>query len=242
VRSPFRLSFLYLFAALVSLLTPSLALAQAPLTTTTALSVSPSGSAASGTLLTLTATVTDQNAAAVLYGSVTFYDGTTQLQTVQLVSTNTAGFTPGTATYKTLSLAVGSHSLTAKFTPTNADAASTSTAQTYNITGPVRTVTTLIGFNTGTLGSYNVSATVLDAGTQSPTGTLTVLDQTTGSQLGTAPIGFCSSAGPKLFQPSFSVSQSFSVSLCRSYGRYEWRRFQRSPSFCSELVRYSLDC
>jgi hypothetical protein len=183
VRSPFRLSFLYLFAALVSLLTPSLALAQ-QLTTTTALSVSPSGSAASGTLLTLTATVTDQNAAAVLYGSITFYDGTTSLRTVQVVSTNTAGFTPGTAIWKTISLAVGSHSLTAKFTATNTDAASASTAQSVTLTGPARSATSL-SLSGNSNGNYGLNATVFDAAAPAPSGNVAFTDTTAGTTLGT---------------------------------------------------------
>lgn len=185
MRSTSRFSFLDLLTALVMLCTSGLTLAATPLTTTTSLVVSPSSTATSGTLLTLTATVADQNSSLVLRGSVTFYDGTKPLQTVQLVSTGSAGFTPGTATYKTLSLAVGNHSLTAKFTGTNTDTTSTSSADSFTVTGPARTVTALTS-STNPNGTYTLNATMTGVGSAAPTGNIVFTDTTAGSSLGTA--------------------------------------------------------
>ncbi len=94
-------------------------------TTTTALAVDPAGPAASGTKETLTATVTasDKSAAA---GTVQFLDGTTSVGT---------GTVSGGKATATTTLADGSHSLTAKFTPTDAtkQGASTSPAVSYTV-------------------------------------------------------------------------------------------------------------
>jgi hypothetical protein len=89
--------------------------------TTTALSIAPVSPQDSGTALTLTATVS-QSAAA---GTVQFKDGANNLGTAQAVS-------GGVATLTTSALAVGSHSLTAVFTPTGTGfLGSTSAASTF---------------------------------------------------------------------------------------------------------------
>jgi O-glycosyl hydrolase len=93
--------------------------------TTTALSVTP-GPVAAGASVTLTATVTSSNTSMVPTGSVSFYDGTTLLNTATLgaASANTA-----TAAYTTTSLAGGAtHSLTAVYAANATFAGSTSTA------------------------------------------------------------------------------------------------------------------
>ncbi len=182
----FRRSFLRgTFLVLVALLILVEAHAQvAPIATTTTLAVSPSASVVSGTLVTLTATVADASGP-VLHGTVTFYDGTRILANVQLVSTNSAGFTPGTATLKTLSLAVGTHSITAKFSGTNADLASASTAQSVTVSGPAPTISTL-AWTGSSIGNNSLTASVSGTGSNTPTGSVAFTEITTGASLGTA--------------------------------------------------------
>lgn len=93
--------------------------------TTTSLSVSPA-TAAPGAPVTLTATVTPSTAA----GTVQFLDGATAIGSPVPVSGGTAATTVST-------LSCGSHSITAKFVPTdpNAFGGSTSTGQPVTISG-----------------------------------------------------------------------------------------------------------
>lgn len=181
----FRLFCCFIFCLLSALLaTPRAVLAQTQAAaTTTTLSVSPSSPVTSGSLVTLTASVTNTGGA-VLDGSVQFYDGTRLLGSTTLVSTGSAGFTPGTATFKTFALAVGSHSLTAKFLGTNTNTTSTSSAESLTISGRARTVSSLTSFANAD-GTYNLNATVTGAGSTTPTGTFEFDDTTTGSPLGT---------------------------------------------------------
>ncbi len=211
----FRRSFLRsTFLALVALLILGKAHAQvAPIVTTTTLAASPSVSIVSGTLVTLTATVADANGP-VLHGTVTFSDGTRILAGVQLVSTNSAGFTPGTATLKTLSLAVGAHSITAKFSPTNVDAASTSVAQAVTVSGPAPTISTLAwtGYRTG---NNSLTASVSGAGSNTPTGSVAFTEITTGTSLGAANLVPAPSnqftVGPALPQPVIVGESAYPV-------------------------------
>lgn len=94
--------------------------------TTTSLQVSPTNTAVEGTSVTLTATVSPTAA-----GTVQFMDGAADLGTAQAVDTGT-----GMATLMTSSLAIGNHSFTAVFTPTNpaSFSGSTSSAVPYSIT------------------------------------------------------------------------------------------------------------
>jgi Bacterial Ig-like domain (group 3)/WxL domain surface cell wall-binding len=78
--------------------------------TTTALSVNPSGTVNFGTNVTFTATVSA--ASGTPAGSVTFSDRGTALGAAVPLS-------GGTAAFQTASLAIGSHSVTATFTPAN---------------------------------------------------------------------------------------------------------------------------
>jgi hypothetical protein len=97
-----------------------------PTGTTTALDVTPASPQQQGTPVTLKATVTPTAAA----GNVQFYDGSTAIGTPVAVAA-------GIAQTTTSALSIGSHSLTAKFTPTNpsAYAASTSAGSAYTVTG-----------------------------------------------------------------------------------------------------------
>lgn len=92
--------------------------------TTTSLTVTPAGTAAAGTEVKLAAAVTPTAAA----GNIAFFDGTTKLGEAAAAS--------GSAELKTTTLAVGTHSLTAQFTPTDAAAyqSSASAALNYPIT------------------------------------------------------------------------------------------------------------
>lgn len=95
--------------------------------TTTALAVSPAGSATQGTSVKLTATLAPAAAA----GAVQFMDGTKALGGPVAVAAGSASLT-------TSSLATGSHSLTAHFTPTDPTAfgPSASTAVAYTVKVP----------------------------------------------------------------------------------------------------------
>ena len=94
-----------------------------PSVSTSAVSVSPSGSALTGTAVTITGTVSPADAV----GMIEIFDGTTRL------GGRTA--TGGVFTVVTSALRVGSHSLTARFTPDHAEnyLTSTSTAVTFSV-------------------------------------------------------------------------------------------------------------
>jgi hypothetical protein len=94
-----------------------------PLASTNILTCSPNP-AAYGATVTCTATVS--GSASTPTGTVTFYDGTTELGTGTLSS--------GVATYSTSSLSVGSHIITAVYAASGPYAASTSNAVTEIIT------------------------------------------------------------------------------------------------------------
>ena len=99
---------------------------EVPLTsTTTALAASPASQAVAGATVTMTATVTPGDAA----GTVTFRDGETAIGSPVTVAS-------GSASTTTTTLTVGTHSLTAVFTPAaeSGFAGSTSSAVSYEIT------------------------------------------------------------------------------------------------------------
>lgn len=98
-----------------------------PVATTTSLLVSPSTTAARGTTVTFSASVSDTTAS----GTMTFRDESTTLGVVTVSN--------GQATFSTSSLSLGSHSITAQFTPTTAAdfQPSTSPSVTYLITPSV---------------------------------------------------------------------------------------------------------
>jgi membrane-bound lytic murein transglycosylase B len=96
--------------------------------TSTALATSPTSAVAQGAPVTLIATVTPSTAT----GTVQFRDGTTDIGTPGTVTDGTASVTTSTST-----LAVGTHQLTAVFTPANPTAydPSTSPAVSLAVTG-----------------------------------------------------------------------------------------------------------
>ena len=122
--------------------------ATGPAATTTTIAALPVGSATAGSAVQLTATVTPAVA-----GTVQFIDGPDG-STVNVGSPATV--TAGKATSSTSTLAVGTHSLRAVFTPadTTAYAASTSLALSYTVTAvqqpPAATTTTIAASPAGT--------------------------------------------------------------------------------------------
>jgi hypothetical protein len=95
------------------------------LNTATALAATPT-SGVSGVSISFSATITPASGSAVPTGSVDFYDGTTSLGTETLNSS-------GEATLSTSTLAVGTHSITAKYSGDTNFNASTSSAVTVTI-------------------------------------------------------------------------------------------------------------
>ncbi len=174
--------FRFLFLAMTSALAAAPTFAQTASTTT--LSASPTSPVVSGTMLTLTASVADTNGP-VLKGSVTFYDGNLILGTSQMIANGSAGFRPGTAIFKTRSLSIATHSLTAKFTATTSAAASTSPAQTLTVTGPAYSIAALTS-SAFPNGNYSLNATISGSADTTPTGNVVFTDTTTGTSLGTA--------------------------------------------------------
>ena len=150
------------------------------LTSSVSLTASPA-SAAYGSLFTLTATVVDQNSKPLTNGRVTFFDGTTALGTVQVVSTTSGGATVGTATLKTILVPLGANSITAKYV--GGDVTSTSAATMATVTGQYPS--TLSFASAGTAGDYTFTGTLLGAGPVVPTGNVAFNDGTTGFDLGT---------------------------------------------------------
>ena len=121
---------LFAFFMLLSLAFAPHAAAQSVNTTTTLSGVPPSSAQ------TLVATVRDSGNNAVTVGSVSFYDGSRVLGTLQLVRNGSKGFTPGTATLKTF-LGSGSHLIKAVYN---------GTAKTYRSSS---SLTSSIGVNGG---------------------------------------------------------------------------------------------
>jgi Bacterial Ig-like domain (group 3) len=137
----------------------------APIPTTTTLTVSPGSTAVQGSLVTLTAAISPSTAV----GTVQFKDGTTNIGPPVTVSNN------GTAAGSTSLLALGSHQLTAVFTPTNPAAFSPSTSPA---------VPYVIGVAPGTANNAGMAA---GTGTQTGTTTQTSTATQTSTMLVTSP-------------------------------------------------------
>jgi hypothetical protein len=136
----------------------------------------------SGQSVTFTATVTPTSGSGTPTGSVTFFDGATQLATATL---NTSGV----ATFSSSTLALGTHTVTAVYAGDSNFSTSTSAAATVTIVAPAKTntTTTLSASATEITSGQAVTLTATVApvsGSNSPTGAVTFFDGTT--QLGTA--------------------------------------------------------
>jgi LPXTG-site transpeptidase (sortase) family protein len=86
-------------------------------------------------------------------GTVTLWDGTTQLTTVPITLTN------GVATFPFSALAYGAHNITARFTSTSSNYASNSTSNTYVQNVGRSTTTTLTSNNNASTYGQNVTFT-----------------------------------------------------------------------------------
>jgi len=152
--------------------------------TTTALSAS-STSATAATVLTFTATVTADSG--VPFGGVTFFDGATAIGTTSLLS-------DGHTSFSTALLAVGTHSITAKFNANATFAASTSPATSVSIQAASSTqaaTLTSVREAPGEAGESELIAQVTSNGL-TPAGTITFLSD--GEVLGTATVSASGSA------------------------------------------------
>jgi len=165
----------------------------------------------SGQAVTLTATVTG-GGSPVSPGTVNFCDasaaycqGPAVLGTAQLIAN-------GTASIKLIS-GIGAHSIKAVFVGTNTDAGSSSTAQSLTVTGVHPTSTAIAA--SGSIGNYTLTATVMGAGTQAPTGTVSFLNATNGNALlGTAPLGTQATAVRGFTQSaSLNVERPFDIAV-----------------------------
>ncbi|HTZ96736.1 MAG TPA: Ig-like domain repeat protein [Terriglobales bacterium] len=144
-----------------------------PTTTTLTSSQNP---ASSGATVTFTATVTGSNSPT---GTVTFYDGSTQIGTGTLSS--------GVTTFPTSTLSIGGHSITAAYGGDSKNSPSTSSPliETITASGGMTTSTVVIsGLNPSAYGSpVTFTATVMTTSGNPPGDTVTFQD-------GTAPLGF----------------------------------------------------
>ncbi len=188
------------------LVLPPLYGAPAPTATNTTLAIS-APQVAPGTAVTLTATVT---ASAPVVGQVNFCDAAATyctdihlLGTVQITTSGTATlrFVPG----------IGSHRYKAVFTGTNSASASTSSESDVTVTGSYATTTAIT--SSGTAGNYTLAATVTGSAAALPTGTLSFVDTTEGSDtLGTGELGSGTTAF-NLSEPTYFHSGDQSYSL-----------------------------
>jgi len=140
--------------------------------TTTTLAVSPASPSTVGDTLTLTATVAPSAA-----GTVQFLDGTSAIGSPVSVS-------GGTATRTTSALTVGTHSLTATFTPTDPTAflGSTSTPATSYTVNAAPATTTSTSLTVSPTGPVGFGTTVILSGAVTPTnavGSIKFFDGTT---------------------------------------------------------------
>ena len=136
--------------------------------TTTTLGISPSSPVTHGTSVTLTATLSPNS----LSGAVQFFDGDSPLG-------SPAAVTSGSAHISTTALTVGSHSLSAQFTPASPNyGQSTSAASSFTVDpAPPGSTTTVLGVTPG--GPVNVGATETLTATVTPssaTGTVQFRD------------------------------------------------------------------
>ena len=144
---------------------------QASTTTGVTTSVNPS---AWGQGVTFTATVSVVSpGSGTPTGTVSFYDGTTTIDTVNLNG--------GTASYTTSALSVSGHSITARYAPSTAFGGSTSTAITQTVDQDGSATSLATSNNPGVLGqpvTFTATVTAAAPGSGTPTGTVTFYDGT----------------------------------------------------------------
>ncbi|MGH3886883.1 MAG: Ig-like domain-containing protein [Pseudonocardiaceae bacterium] len=153
--------------------TPVITVPTAATATSTTLTTAPASPVAQGTKVTLTATVTPTTAT----GTIQFKDGEANLGNPVTVANGKASGTTSTLT-------VGSHQLTAVFTPTNPAlfSPSTSPAVTFVVTGPAAATATSTALTTAPASPVAQGSTVTLTATVTPTtatGTVQFKDGTT---------------------------------------------------------------
>ncbi len=165
---------------------------KAPTTTTLTSSLNPATWAQS---ITLTATLSRPSAT----GTVSFFDGTTQLGTSTVLA--------GAAAFSTSSLAAGVHSLTAVYSGDASNLASTSAALTETVHQLVTTTTLTSSANPSMVGqSITLTANISSSGA---TGTVTFLDGTATVGTGTLSSGVATLTISALTVGSHSLTASY---------------------------------
>lgn len=170
--------------------------------TSTTVAPSPASPTTVGTPVTLTATVSPAAAA----GTVTFYDGSTALGAA-------ASVTNGSASLDTTGLGIGTHSITAVFTPTNAAVygPSTSSALSYVVNPAAATQTSTALLVAQGTSAEQYSEVTLEA-TLSPTAAAGSVQFLSGSTvLGTVPVvnGQASYSTSNLAVGTYSFTAAF---------------------------------
>ena len=174
---------------------------------TSTLVTSSANPSAFGQIISLTATVkADAPGGGTPTGSVTFYDGTTELTEVGL----NAG---GAAIYTTAGLALGPHSITAEYSGDNNFIVSNSPAFDQVVNLEATNTTVMSSANPSTFGqnvtfTAQVSGVVSVSGT--PTGSVTFFDGTT--ELGSSPLsgGSANFSTSGLSRGSHSITADYS--------------------------------
>jgi Bacterial Ig-like domain (group 3) len=150
-------------------------------TATTAMLVISAAAASSGAPVTFTATITSSTSGTPT-GTVTFLDGAAVLGTGMLNGSGVASFTTST-------LAVGTHSITAKYYGSANFAGSTSAAVMETITPAAASATTTAlvssAASTSSGAPVTFTATIKSSTSGTPTGTVTFLDGTIALGTGT---------------------------------------------------------
>jgi hypothetical protein len=150
--------------------------------TATTLTLSPASSINTGTVVTVAASVRTSGNAAVVAGTVLFYDTyspTVPIRSVQLT-------TVGTATFKT-TFGGGAHSITAAFQATNTNAASSSAAQAFTVTAVGNLAVDNVISDVRLQGTYTLKSTLGMHGKGAPTGSVSFFSPSNGNAvLGTA--------------------------------------------------------
>jgi uncharacterized repeat protein (TIGR03803 family) len=163
--------------------------------------------------VTLSAIVTASSGSGTPTGTVTFYNGTTQIGQPENLSGGSS-----TVNYDTSSLAAKTYSITATYSGDNSYSGSTSLAETLTVTSAQGATTTSLSITAtpsstqSDLGSsVTLSATVSHAsGSASPTGTITFLNGSTTLGTGALSGGVATFTTSSLSANQYSVTASYS--------------------------------
>jgi hypothetical protein len=167
-------------------------------TTNAASSLNP---AVVGQSITFTAAVTSSGNLAPT-GTVTFFDGTTQLGSGTIAS--------GKAAFTVSKLAVGSHSITAAYGGDANNSASTSSTLTEVINAATTATTLTSSLNPATAGqSVTFTATITGSSSLTPTGKVTFLDGTMQVGSGTLVAGVATFSTSTLTVGSHSITAAY---------------------------------